>query len=97
MNRSETNKKFYFTYGSWEGYPYNHGWTLILAPTRRTAVALFKAYHPHPEGDDWILCADIYDQESFYKTKMPMKGNGGYFEVEVIEVYHEWVKDGQGI
>lgn len=97
MKRNTKNKEFYFTYGSWEGYPYHHGWTLVLAPTRGTAVALFKAYHPHPENDCNINCANIYNEEEFNKTEMSKNGNRGFYEVEVIEVNHEYVKEGQGV
>lgn len=97
MKRNTKNQRFYFTYGSWESYPYHHGWTEVSAPTRKIAIMLFRAYHPHPEGDNYINCANIYTEKEFINTEIYLNGNGGFFEVEVIDVYHEYIKEGQGV
>ena len=76
-------KNYYFTYSSWEGYPYNNGWTKIEAPSRKIAVEIFREIYPD-KNEGLVNCASIYEEEQFQKTDMWRKGNRGAHEVEII-------------
>lgn len=78
-------KNYYFTYGTWENYPYQGGWTKIEAPNRSVAVAIFRAYHPD-KTEGVVNCCDIYEEEQFHKTKMWSQGNLGHHEHEIINM-----------
>ncbi len=80
-------KNFYFTYGSWEGFPYSNGWTKIEAPDRKSAVTIFRALHPD-KTEGVVNCSSIYDEETFHKTEMWRTGNFGAHEVEVVLMQH---------
>lgn len=85
-----TLRNYYFTYGTDYNYPYQSGWTRILAPTRPCAIALFRAYHPDIFLDT-INCAGIYDEEEFKDTSMYKHGNFGAKENEAIVVGHFYI------
>ncbi len=80
-------KNYYFTYGSWVGFPYQNGWTKIEATSRRAAIAIFRDLHPD-RIEGIVNCSMIYDEESFRKTEMWTKGNRGAHEVEVVLMQH---------
>lgn len=67
---------FYFTYGTDPAYPFEGGWTTVIAPDRLAATALFRIYHPD-RTKGIVNCADIYDEENFKSTDMFVKGNFG--------------------
>lgn len=76
---------YYFTYGSDKSFPYQSGWTMVLAQNRLAAVAAFDVYHPRSESAyGCVNCADIYEAEEFEATKMYHQGNRGGFCQEVI-------------
>ena len=78
---------FYFTYGSDPCFPYQGGWTLVLAAGYDDAVAAFDAYHPRSESAyGCINCADIYTSEEFLSTKMATQGNRGAGCHEIIKL-----------
>lgn len=81
------NKRFYFTYGSGDAHPFKGGWTVIEAPDRHAACALFRIYHPDRDHEGCINCSDIYNEEDFKKTDMYAKGNNwGAACQEIISV-----------
>lgn len=65
---------FYFTYASDPQFPYQDGWTEVLAPDRTTACRIFNAVHPPREEGGCVNCSWIYDQEQFRKTSMYKSG-----------------------
>lgn len=76
---------YYFTYGSWEGYPFDGGWTRVVASDQLQALAIFRAVHPDtPNGN--FCCAFHYDEKEFARTGMAETGNRGNFEHECIEL-----------
>lgn len=77
-------ERFYFTYGT-EGQPFRGGWTVIWAPDRKTACALFRAVHPD-KTEGVLNCSSVYSEEEFEKTNMYHLGNFGARCHEVIEV-----------
>lgn len=70
--------KFYFTYGSdCEYYPFNGGWTEVIANDVDGAISAFNSVHPNDDGP--VRCAGIYREEEFKKTTMyEKKSNFGY-------------------
>lgn len=78
-------QNFFFTYGFWKGYPFQNGWTVVRAPDRKIAVAVFRLYHPD-STPGIVNCADIYTEEQIKNTKMWENGNGGKFEREIISL-----------
>ena len=66
---------FYFTYGL-EGQPFVGGWTEIIAPDSRTAIDVFRAFHPD-KFEGILNCASFYREKVFIGTKMYKDGNFG--------------------
>lgn len=81
-------RKYYFTYGSSDNFPYQCGWTKVIAESRAQAIAVFRAAHPD-KHEGFVNCAFIYDEEAFKKSGMLEAGNGGAKEVEVLGLYRE--------
>ena len=77
----------YFTYGTDKQYPFQCGWSLVIAESFETALMLFDSYHPRRENG-CINCAFIYNEEEFYKSGMAEKGNFGAKCHEIIKVVH---------
>lgn len=77
-------ERFYFTYGTSPCFPFEGGWTLVYAPDLHAAIQIFKAYHPHPNGDCLINCSDYYTEEQFEQGDIFRDGNRGAFCHEVI-------------
>ena len=77
---------FYFTYGRDENYPYQDGWTMVIADNDSIAAAVFSAYHPPRDGQGFLNCASFYDEENFMGTKMAKEGNFGQKCHEIIKV-----------
>lgn len=79
-------KNYYFTYGT-EGQPFYGGWTKIEAPSRESAIAIFRALHPD-RTLGLLNCSSVYEEDDFHKTSMWCKGNFGVHEQEVILMQH---------
>lgn len=84
-------KKFYFTYGT-EGQPFRGGWTEVIAPNYKSAVATFRACHPD-KLDGIVNCSSIYTESEFAETTMSQKGNFGKRCQERITVTCESVNE----
>ena len=71
---------FYFTYGSDERFPYQGGWTEVEAPTLKDACDLFRLVHPWRDPTVPIgNYSDVYTEEEFRETDMPLYGNRGAY------------------
>lgn len=81
-------KPFYFTYGTDEHFPYQGGWTIVLAPDRHSACELFIHVHPS-RYKQAVNCSCIYTQEQFEQTEM-YKQNKNFEKgcVEVLSIEH---------
>ncbi len=77
-------KKFYFTFGSADCFPFKGGWVIVKAPDLKTAFAVFKLYYPHPKDKGILNCADYYTEDDFLKTEMYHSGNRGYYCHEIV-------------
>lgn len=77
-----TDQVFVFTHGC--GSKFKGGWTEVVAPDFRTAVALFDAVHP---GKDGLLdCCLMECMQEFTGNPMFTNGNFGKKCVERISV-----------
>ena len=81
------NRNFFFTYGS-EGQPFRGGWTVISAPDRATACAIFRLFHPD-KVDGLLNCCKVYTDDDFFETSMFRYGNLGARLQERITVQQE--------
>lgn len=73
-------RKFYFTFGTDELYPFQGGWVEITAPNKREALRIFKKHYPNREGSNCYNAADCYDSDTFKNhTDMFTTGNLGAF------------------
>ena len=72
-------KPFYYTFGSFEGYPFQNGYIIIKAETIRQANYRFMQEYPNPRNEDVLNCSDYYDakawerilSEGYYKDQEP--------------------------
>lgn len=80
--------KFYFTYGTDSGYPFQRGWTEVRAKDFNDAVRAFRAYHMD-RSPGVLNCADYYTEDEFAKSGMMETGNFGAFCHEVITLERE--------
>ena len=69
-------KKYYFTFGSWEQFPYQNGYLIVQADSRNDAIAKYRAKHPDI-NEGIVNCAFIYSEEQFsfdcYKGRQPFE------------------------
>lgn len=71
----EDLKRFYFTFGTNEHFPFIGGWVVVFANDRKEAVEIFRKHHPdHTPGI--INCSDIYTESQFQSSGM-VDGNLG--------------------
>ncbi len=91
---ADSENSYYFTYGTDKRYPYQLGWTRVVAPSYEAAIAAFKAYHPNRDGSNLINCASIYTENQFNATSLPFEGNGGIYEHEYIRINRNLKKSG---
>ena len=77
-------QSFYYTYGSWEGYPFQGGWTVVRAQDRKTADRLFRRHHAD-RTPGVLNCAFVYTWEEFVGTGMAQNGCCGIGCREIIE------------
>lgn len=82
-------RKFYFTFGTDEKYPFQGGWVEVIAPSRHLAFETFKKHYPNREGSPFINCCDCYESAYFKSTDMFTDGNFGAFCHAVIEYKEE--------
>ena len=61
--------KYYFTFGSDPGFPYQYGWVEIDAPNEASAREIFRAYYPD-RSNGCLNCSFVYPEEVFVKTPM---------------------------
>ena len=58
-------KNYYFTFGSDERFPFQHGCVQVVASNRSEAVNIFNAKYPPRDKQGLVNCAFIYDEEEF--------------------------------
>ena len=66
-------KKFYFTYNDNKSFPYQNGYSIVIANDIDHAIKIFKFYHPNRKNKEHINCSFYYTEEQWnqaYKTIM---------------------------
>ena len=58
-------KPFYFTFGSYEGYPFQDGYIIVKAETIREAAEKFMQAYPNERNEDVLNCSDYYSPEAW--------------------------------
>lgn len=61
-------KNFYFTFGSWEGFPYQHGYLIAKANNLSSAIAKFREKYPDKHKNT-VNCAFYYTEEEWQTVK----------------------------
>lgn len=83
--RADGMLPFYFTYGSYRNYPFQGGWTIVLAVDLKNAVQKFRVVHPDFH-DNTVNCASFYTEEQWMEdSDMWATGNLGKFAQELID------------
>ena len=58
-------KKFYFTFGTDEKYPFQGGWVEIIAENKKEAIFTFQAHYPNRQGSPFYNACDCYESSYF--------------------------------
>lgn len=74
-------RKYYFTFGTDNRYPYIGGWVLVYATDIKHAANLFREKYPDRDNYGCLNCADYYSEKEF---KMKETGNLGAYCHDVI-------------
>lgn len=77
-------KKFYFTFGTDEKYPFQGGWVEIIAENKKEAIITFQAHYPNRQGSPFYNACDCYESSYFEETNMFTNGNLGAYCHRVI-------------
>lgn len=72
-------KKFYFTFGTDEAYPFQGGWVEVIAYDKTEAISKFNQHYPKREGSSCYNACDCYGSSYFEKSDMFKEGNLGAF------------------
>lgn len=79
--------KYYFTYGTSEDFPFQRGWTEVVAPDLSAACSLFRMIHPDLY-EHTLNCSDVYSEAELQRTQMYAEGNFGVRAHEIITLQH---------
>lgn len=91
--------KFYFTYGDNPAFPYQDGWTEVIAEDRKWAVMAYEKFHHKRPGSTYVNCALVYSEWEWFKTYMAAAGeNFGHgchdrITMEIQPVSNTWTPD----
>lgn len=61
-------KNFYFTFGSWKGFPYQHGYLIVKADDLSSAITKFRKKYPDKHKNT-VNCAFYYTEEEWLTVK----------------------------
>lgn len=61
-------KRFYYTFGINDRFPFKNGYIIIEADNKRQANSFFKALFPNPEHEDILNCSFYYNEEQWKKS-----------------------------
>lgn len=71
-------ENFYFTFGSWERFPFQNGYIIVKAKDIREAARKFKAKYPNDRDETVLNCSDYYSEAvwkervgNYYKGREP--------------------------
>lgn len=67
-NGTDTEERYYFTFGSSKQFPYQDGYIVVIAENRKAATTKFRAKYPD-RNEDTINCSEIYSEDEWYACK----------------------------
>ncbi len=59
-------KKYYFTFGSGEWFPFQNTYLIVMADSKEEAIQMFRDQHPD-KHENVINCSDYYTEEEWEK------------------------------
>lgn len=89
-------QNFYFTFGSWKGFPFQNGYILVRALDEADAVATFRQHYPDVHQNT-VNCSFIYSEQEWQMSNNSYDVNR-QFEVLVspnLDVSQEISKEEQ--
>ena len=60
-------EKYYFTFGSWEKFPYQNTYLVVVASSYGDAVRGFREKHPDV-NPDCMNCSDCYNAKQWERV-----------------------------
>lgn len=75
-------QKFYFTFGSWEGFPFHNGYSVVMAANRNDAIATFRENHPDVH-ENTVNCSFVYNEQEWESSVCESFKGRDAFEVLV--------------
>ena len=58
-------ENFYFTFGSYRGFPFKNGYIIVRAETIREAAYKFMQEFPNQHDEDVVNCSDYYTEHEW--------------------------------
>jgi len=68
LHGGEPQKKFYFSFGSDPGFPFQNTFIIVVAETEKAAVEKFRKKYPD-RHEGIVNCAFWYSEESWHRSK----------------------------
>ena len=79
-------QNFYFTFGSWKGFPFQNGYIIVQALNKSDAIATFRQYHPDVH-ENTVNCSFVYTEQEWQKS------NNSYDENRMFEILFSTTKE----
>lgn len=73
-----TRRRWYYTFGSDERYPFRNGWVIIEADSQNEAHAIFRASFPDRPGHEGTLNCAFYYTDAQWAEMDPEHNWNGY-------------------
>lgn len=77
---SKQRNKFYFTFGSDSGFPYQNTYLVVIADCKGEAMTKFQKKYPN-RHKDCLNCAFVYNEEQWSRSL-----NQVYYSWEPVEI-----------
>jgi len=61
-------QKVYFTFGSWEKFPHQNGYMVVIGEDFNDALAAYRAKYPDVT-EACVNCSDFYDEKQWERVK----------------------------
>ena len=68
VQKSEFYYNYYFTFGSWEKFPFKNGYIIIKACSLSCAKRVFNVLYPNEQNESVLLCSDYYTEDQWARA-----------------------------
>ena len=75
-------ENFYFTFGTWKGYPFQDGYIIVKAKDIREAARKFMAKYPNRRDETVLNCSDYYSETQWAR----ILADGCYVDREPLAI-----------